>query len=150
MPTKKPRDRALMNKYQKKYREANREKCREANRRHDRGLRKDQYRKDPVKYLWGIAKSRAKKHGIPFEILPEDIVVNTTCPITGAELDILNNSLTNGMSLDKVINELGYVKGNVQIISRKGNLLKNNATIEQIRNILKYMEKAIADYSSTQ
>lgn len=134
------RDREKMNRYQAKYRKNNLEKCRRATRKWDMGKRKEKYRKDPVKYLWGVAKSRAKKFGIPFEILPEDIVLNKYCPITGRELDIFTNNILTSMSLDKVVNDKGYIKGNVQIISRKGNTLKNNGTIEQFKNIVKYME----------
>jgi hypothetical protein len=34
--------------------------------------------------------------------------------------------------LDKIVPELGYVKGNVQVISTLANTMKNQASIEQL------------------
>lgn len=36
-------------------------------------------------------------------------------------------------SIDKVIPELGYVRGNVWVISNKANRIKNNATLEELK-----------------
>lgn len=45
--------------------------------------------------------------------------------------------------MDKIIPEKGYVKGNVRVISALANLMKNNATIEQLinfsKNIISYI-----------
>ena len=45
--------------------------------------------------------------------------------------------------MDKIIPSLGYVKGNVQIISNRANFMKNDATIENIQALLAYMQKNI-------
>ena len=85
--------------------------------------------KFPEKCLLKAAKSRAKKNGLPFNIDVTDIVIPEFCPILGIKLV---RSTTGWMpdtpSLDKVLPHLGYVKGNVQVISGKANLMKNNAT----------------------
>lgn len=44
-------------------------------------------------------------------------------------------------SLDKIIPSLGYVPGNVRIISARANLLKNDATVDELRAILKDAEQ---------
>lgn len=49
----------------------------------------------------------------------------------------------NSPSVDKIIPQLGYVKGNVQIISNRANIMKNDATLEDVKALLKYMEKNI-------
>ena len=44
-------------------------------------------------------------------------------------------------SLDRIDNSLGYVKGNVAIISHRANSLKNSSTVTELKSILAYMEK---------
>lgn len=112
------------------------------NRRYERTTRRDQYRADPKKYLWAVAKSRAKKFGVEFTIKPSDIVLYTTCPVTGEELDCITNNIRTGMSLDRIDNSRGYIPGNVAIISRRANLRKSDLTIGEVKNLLKYMENS--------
>ena len=102
--------------------------------------RSERYRKNPAFYLWRTARSRAKQNGQAFEIEPSDVVIPDFCPITGEPIDVLNSNYQNGASIDRVINHLGYVKGNVRVISRKANRLKQDATLEQIERILAYMK----------
>ena len=115
-----------------------------SNRKYYKKTRKQQYNNDPSKYLWQIASKRAKKFNIPFNIEISDILIPEYCPITGQKLDILiedkKQSYQNAASLDKIDNSLGYIKGNVRVISRKANRMKSDLTIEQVENLLKYMK----------
>jgi len=45
-------------------------------------------------------------------------------------------------SIDRVDNSKGYVPGNVRIISWRANRLKNDATVEEMELIIKYMKEA--------
>lgn len=96
-----------------------------------------------VKTLLYNAKYRAKKSGQPFNLSLEDIVVPELCPI----LDIKFSDGMYAPSLDKIIPEDGYVKGNVRVITRKANVMKNNATFKELskfsHNILDYMFNSI-------
>jgi actin-related protein len=78
------------------------------------------------KYLVQGAKQRAKKYGLPFDITYKDIVIPEFCPYLGIKL--IPFSEWSSPSLDKIIPELGYIKGNIQVISTKANTMKNNAT----------------------
>ena len=75
------------------------------------------------------AKVRAKKAGIPFDLKKEDLVVPDFCPILGIPLFLSDtgSKCANSPSLDRIIQEKGYVKDNVQIISDKANTMKNDA-----------------------
>ncbi len=115
--------------------------ARKRNRKYYYTTRAKQYAADPVKYLHDVAKKRAKKFGIEFDLQPEDIIVYTECPITLEPLSIKTSNARTGMSLDRINTSKGYIKGNVAVISRKGNMLKNNATLQEVSRILKYMEK---------
>lgn len=81
------------------------------------------------KRLWNAAKSRANKKGREFSIELSDITVPTTCPVLGTPMV--------GPSLDRIDSSKGYVKGNVRVISKRANTLKNNATIEELELVLK-------------
>ena len=86
------------------------------------------------------AKSRAKNKNLPFNITEDDIVVPTHCPILGFELEISNtNPSFNSPSLDRIIPELGYIKGNVRVISHMANAMKSSATPEQLLTFAKWI-----------
>lgn len=44
-------------------------------------------------------------------------------------------------TLDRIIPNKGYVKGNIQIISQRANVIKNDASAEEIMKVAKYMEE---------
>ena len=89
-------------------------------------------------------KSRAKKLGIPFDLDAKDIEVVDYCPVLGIELvkkpDKQGYS-PNSLSLDRIYPERGYVKGNVRVISARANLLKNDATIEELELVLRDLKE---------
>jgi hypothetical protein len=91
------------------------------------------------KYLLQNAKARAKKYKTILNITVEDIVVPTHCPYLGIKLEPFTE--WSSPSLDKIKPELGYVKGNVQVISNLANTMKSSATLEQLvtfaENVLK-------------
>lgn len=90
------------------------------------------------KRLWESVRSRANKAGIPFGIDISDITVPNVCPILKKPFE---KSGQYGASVDKFIPALGYVKGNVAVISRRVNLLKNNATLEEIEALYLWMKE---------
>jgi hypothetical protein len=85
------------------------------------------------------AKTRAKLKGVPFDILASDLQIPEECPVLGIPL-IWGERLTNNTpTIDRVIPEKGYVKGNCVVISMKANRLKNNASEDDLRAILNYV-----------
>lgn len=85
------------------------------------------------------ARARAKKYGIPFDITIEDIPeIPDRCPLLGIPLVIWrsrNEHRTNSPSLDKIDPRLGYVKGNLWIISTRANQIKNDATPDELMKV---------------
>jgi hypothetical protein len=100
--------------------------------------RRIQYRKNIVSEIFNHAKQRAKVKNISFTITVEDVIIPDKCPVFGINLD--HSDRLHAPTLDRIINELGYVKGNVQVISAKANRLKNNGTIEEFQQIINYMK----------
>src|ERR1051325_9528789 len=75
------------------------------------------YRKNPNIYLLNVARSRAKKLGVPFGLTKDDIVVPETCPVLGIPLFRGTKPFhDNSPSMDRFVPALGYVAGNVAII----------------------------------
>lgn len=87
------------------------------------------------------ARTRARVAGVPITITVEDIVVPTHCPILGLPLYRTTGSKGGGPhspSLDRIEPSLGYVPGNVLVISNRANRLKSDASIEELRAIASF------------
>jgi len=131
-------------KYNKEYRTKNLEKI----RAHDVQRNKDPKRIDrckkwrkesPESAILASAKYRAKRTGIPFNIDKSDIVIPTHCPILGIKLQSNNRfSRDSSPSLDRVVPNLGYIKGNIITISWRANRVKSNATVEELGKLYNY------------
>lgn len=91
--------------------------------------------------LFRNAKSRAKKSKIEFSIEIEDIIIPTHCPILGIKLEEnVKIAKPNSYSIDRINSEKGYVKGNIQIISHRANAIKNDATVEELEQLVNYLK----------
>ena len=74
------------------------------------------------------ARSRAKKSGIKFSITEKDFVPVTHCPLLGIRLNFSirkRGTSNNSPTIDRITPKLGYVPGNVWVISGKANRIKN-------------------------
>lgn len=79
------------------------------------------------------AKERATRSNIPFDISAEDIQIPSHCPILGIPISPSKEKVSpNSPSLDRKNPALGYVKGNVWVISYKANTMKNDANKETL------------------
>lgn len=92
----------------------------------------------PALSLFRKARSRARLSGIPFTIQPSDVVIPKRCPVFGFPLKYKHPDYT--PSLDRIINKLGYVPGNVRVISFRANRLKMDSTLGELKKLVKYME----------
>jgi len=87
------------------------------------------------------AKRRAKEKGIEFSITEEDFNIPEFCPVTGLRLQRHEKCLRwDSPSLDRVNNSKGYIKGNVAVISNRANMIKKDASINEIEKLLIYMK----------
>jgi len=90
-------------------------------------------------------KQNAIRNGIPFTIELFEIEQPKFCPIFGLEL----NYGWSGercrddakATFDKVIPSLGYVPGNVFVISWRANKLKNDMSLDELEKIMKYIKE---------
>lgn len=97
---------------------------------------------NPGRRLLQCARSRAKEKGLEFNISLDDCTVPKTCPVLGIPLYQAKGGgpRDNSPTLDRILPNKGYIKGNVKVISSRANTIKNNATIDEVEKVLKYMK----------
>lgn len=84
------------------------------------------------------AKSRARKDGLDFNLELSDIYVPKLCPVLGIPMfKATGRNKSNSPSLDRIVASLGYVKGNIWVISNRANTIKNDATVEELELVAK-------------
>lgn len=100
-------------------------------------------REEPERMLVQSARQRAKRRGIPFTITMKDIVIPERCPVLGIPLE--RGTRTHhaaSPSIDEVVPGLGYIPGNVQVISHKANAMKRDANPEELQRFARYYYNA--------
>ena len=93
----------------------------------------------PAKYLVWCARHRAKNTGVAFSITEQDISMPKECPILGIPLFMGGLHNPNSPSIDRIDNEKGYVSGNVHVVSYRANVLKKDATPQELRLLAKWI-----------
>lgn len=131
--------------YYQAHREQEIARAQKSNQKKDRDLenkrKRQACRKNPNAYMLWNVKSRAKVRGIPFNLVHEDIVIPKLCPILGIPLEISTGGPSpNSPSLDRIDPQYGYVKGNVHVISHRANTIKSDATLEELKMLVHYLE----------
>jgi len=144
--------------------------CKECNAQHSRDYNAT-YRTSPrgkeTKALWNAqnwerrrvkdAKNRARSLKIPFNLTTEYIKSITPsdmiCPALGIQMKVggdFKNSMIRAPSLDRLIPELGYVKGNIAVVSTRANTLKRDATPEELMKVAKFYAKVFEEKNPRQ
>lgn len=98
---------------------------------------------DPIPQMFRGAKRRAIQHGIPFTITVADIrrVWTGVCPYLLIPLVVGDGKVgPNSPTLDRIRPELGYIPGNIEVISRRANLIKSDATPDEVLAVGHRME----------
>lgn len=97
-------------------------------------------KRDPVGYLLARLKRAAKAKGVPFDLGPEDIFVPLFCPVLGIPLRAIGTGRGDDCpEADRLVPSLGYVRGNVTIISHRANRLKDNGSAAEHERIAAWM-----------
>lgn len=97
-------------------------------------VQRDYYVRTIPQKMLATVRTKAKAKGIPCDIDITDIVIPAVCPVFGTPFEVgVGRPLPTSASIDKIIPSLGYVKGNIQIISALANTMKNSASPEQLK-----------------
>ena len=93
----------------------------------------------PVVHMLVRARSRAKAKGLAFALVAADVVIPVTCPVLGIPLRVAKGLASDASpELDRIVPSLGYVRGNVLVVSRKANRIKTDATIEELQQVASF------------
>ena len=85
-------------------------------------------------------KARAKATNIEFDLEVEDIVIPNICPILQIPINKNASKMSpDSVSVDRVDNNRGYIKGNVRVISMSANRKKNDLTLYEAEQLVAYM-----------
>lgn len=89
------------------------------------------------------ARARARKKGVPFALKLSDIEVPTHCPALGVPLvkgiGRGPGPQPNSPTLDRIDPALGYIPGNVVVISHRANAIKSDATVDEIERVAAWL-----------
>lgn len=88
--------------------------------------------------IWEHAKKRAKENGTIFTLDLSDIpAVPETCQVLGIRIipNKIAGPLDSSPSLDRMVARLGYVPGNIRIISNRANRLRSDGTAEELAKV---------------
>lgn len=109
-------------------------------------------------FLLQNIRQRCKTTNVPFNVSADDFSnLPTHCPDLKVKLIYGNKGKASPYSatVDKIIPSLGYVPGNVRIISYKANVMKQDASFEEMKTIAEswlqlYNESVFTNQTATQ
>ena len=107
---------------------------------------RERYIKNPIPQMLSNSKIRARKKGIPHTINTNDIKKiwpkDNRCPILKKEFVMgYKKDKSYAPSLDRVEPKLGYVKGNIMIISDIANRMKQDTSLADLERFAHYYLK---------
>lgn len=135
--------RAANSEHRRKYRNQYRVQNPEVDRKHRRKyqnraneLRRQEHQQDPIRFMIYAAKGRSKKLNVPFDLQPQDLMLPERCPALDVLLERnVAHQRDNSPTLDRIIPEKGYVRGNVLVVSAKATRIKNDASVDEIERV---------------
>lgn len=97
-----------------------------------------------INHLIGCAKRRAKEKSIDFDISIDDLLpLPDICQVFGTKLNYAGGKYFHpeSASLDRLNPKKGYIVGNIRIISMRANILKRDGSLQELKQIVDYIEK---------
>lgn len=118
------------------------DRCKPCRKEYSRYHYNKWFRNNAEARLFSAARGRAKRQGIPFTITIEDIIIPDKCPVLGIPLYRENGKFKyNTPSIDRFVPSMGYVPGNICVISWRANWLKNDGTVEELELVAQWMRQ---------
>ena len=102
---------------------------------------------NPGKRLLNSTRQSAKLKGLEHNIDLDDLFLPEHCPYLGIKIDYSagTGKTMEKPSVDRIDPNLGYIKGNVEVMSSLANTMKSKATKEQLLSFAKEILKRYED-----
>jgi len=100
-------------------------------------------KENPARFLHTQLKHRAKVRGQLFTIKITDLLpLPEYCPVLGIPINYghLKLGRDHRPSIDRRDNSKGYVPGNVAVMSWRANRTKNDASLDELRSVVSWLE----------
>ncbi len=126
------------------WRKNNPDRAGKGSEKYRRNLKKKNPKRYTAQQMRGSAKKRANALDLDYDLDSKylESIMPDVCPSLGLEIKYGGGEKTkNSASLDRIVPEKGYVKGNVMIVSQLANLMKNEANSEEMLNFSKWVMK---------
>lgn len=95
-------------------------------------------------YVSAGARNRAKNKGLQCDKDLAGLFLPDVCPVLGIVLNYVDRrgcAAYDSPSLDRIVPEHGYVRSNLRVISYRANTLKSNASVDELKSVLAYLEE---------
>ena len=106
--------------------------------------RRELHRLDPRPKMYSRARERCKITGVKFALKSYKDIPKPYkyCPLLNIPMFVGSGIATdNSPTLDRINNNKGYIKGNLQVISRKANQSKSNLSFNEYETMYFNMKK---------
>lgn len=100
-------------------------------------LHKNWLAENPAHELWKSAKRRCELSNLSFDLDWREIHIPELCPVLGVPMI---KGTRHAPSIDRKDNSKGYTKDNIEIMSRKANTMKNDATDEELERFADWVK----------
>ena len=92
--------------------------------------------------MWQAAKLRAKRKRIVFSLAISDIHIPAICPLLDIPINLEKFGIRyDSPSLDRRNPRIGYTPENTWVVSTRANILKNNATMQELETLTRNLKK---------
>jgi len=102
-------------------------------------------------YMIRNTKFMSKRRGLEFNLTYQDLEIPEYCPYLGIKLTYMHESGgqdPSHASIDRIDNNKGYIKGNIIVVSRMANAMKNCASLDQLETFCNNSLKLINFYKN--
>jgi hypothetical protein len=106
----------------------------------------------PRRVMLKLARQRARAAGVPFALRETDFDIPRVCPVLGIELEHRRGKrgpADCSPTLDRIVPSLGYVPGNVIVISWRANRLKSDAVMSELTRIAEFFSARLSASESS-